>query len=170
MRRARLQEDLQQAQANSGEHMTRVSRRHYEGGDESLRAELRSYYQGQCQICKDGFLKRDGTPYFEAVHLIGRSQAAWLETIGNLLCLCAGCSARWQHGALNSQDLVQQILDFRCRKEGGEGTARIELDERLDELNIQLCGEHRTIHYVEKHLLALQVLVSQEQEASSLAH
>ena len=160
-RRARLQEDLTQSQESEPTRVLRSNRRYQEAGDDSLRAELRGYYQGRCQICQDGFSKRDGTPYFEAVHLIGRSQAAWLDTVGNLLCLCANCSARWQHGTLNSQDLVAQILAFRCRKEGGN---------QAPELHIQLCDEPRILHYVEKHLLALQVLVAQNQEAPSLAH
>lgn len=161
LRRSRLQEDLLRSQESDPARISRSHRRTLDAADDSVRAELRGYYQGQCQICQDGFLKRDGTPYFEAVHLIGRSQAAWLDTIGNLLCLCANCSARWQHGSLNSQDLIQQILEFRCAREGGSQPAR---------LLIQLCGQARTIHYVEKHLLALQVLVSQNQEAPSLAH
>ena len=77
-------------------------------------------------------------------------QAAWLDQPGNMLCLCAGCSARMRFGAVEGEDLIAQALVVRLRKEGGEGAPR---------LAFQLCGQPATLRFSERHILALQEML-----------
>ncbi len=93
---------------------------------------------------------RDGRPYFETVYLIPHSEAAWTDEPGSILCLCAECSARFQHGAKECNDVVEQILRLRMEKEGGDGELRI---------RIVLVGEDKLIRFSERHLLEMQELI-----------
>ena len=152
-RRERTQGELAAAQAReprAAERFVRVSMRLWEGKDPTVRQFLLEEYRGACQICGGGFLKVDGTPYFEALSLASRVQAAWLEHPGNALCLCAGCSARMRFGAVEGEDLIAQALAVRLRKEGGEGAPC---------LAFRLCGQPATLRFSERHFLALQEML-----------
>ncbi|MCS7187284.1 MAG: HNH endonuclease [Armatimonadetes bacterium] len=65
----------------------------YEVVPASLRALLKTVYEGHCQICGFTFRKRNGEPYFEVHHVDpeGGHQPQ------NLLVLCANCHAQMEH-------------------------------------------------------------------------
>jgi hypothetical protein len=69
-----------------------------------------------------------------------------------VLCLCATCAAKFQHGAVEMQNPVEQILRIHTVVEGVNGERSIAL---------RLCGENRCILFSERHLIDLQELVKQ---------
>jgi len=121
-----------------------------EGPDEQVREYLSQFYDGKCQICGKTFPARDGSPFFIAKYFVNRNHAHAVDTPANALCLCADHFAKWQHGAVEAEDIIEQIENFKTKLEGGKS-------EPI--LNIKLCGETCTITYKEKHLLDLQELL-----------
>ena len=56
------------------------------------------------------------------------------KSSGNVLCLCANCSANILHGIIETaEDIVQQVNSFKCVNEGG-GT-----DKAI--IKLKLCGK-----------------------------
>ena len=129
-----------------------VLRQEWECPDPVIRQQLLEEYQGHCQICQDGFRKRTGEPFFISKYLVSRTKARTIDRLGNVLCLCATCAAKFQHGAVEMQDPVEHILQLRTVAEGGDGERSIAL---------RLCGEDRRIVFSERHLIDLQELVKQ---------
>lgn len=81
---------------------------------------------------------------------MSRTRARWIDRPGNVLCLCANCCAKFVHGEVVADDLLQQIEGFRPSKEGGPLSPN---------LRIVLCGRLTEIRFSERHLLDLQELV-----------
>jgi len=119
----------------------------WEKKDNHVRAFLLHQYNGRCQICNQTFLKRDGRPYFEGLYLVSRLQAQWVDRNGNVLCLCPTCCAKFQHGEVFTENVENQILDYKMKIDGGSGQPGI---------IIKLCDEFVEIKYTEKHFLDLQ--------------
>jgi hypothetical protein len=129
-----------------------VLRQEWECPDPVIRQQLVEEYQGCCQICGEGFRKRNGEPFFISKYLVSRTKARTIDRLGNVLCLCANCSAKFQHGGVEMTDPVEQILALRTVAEGGAGEPAI---------MFRLCGEDRRIVFSERHLIDLQELIKQ---------
>ncbi len=130
-----------------------VPRKVWEAKDSATRHFVEEQYGGRCQICDDTFHKRDGHPYFEALYLVARTKARWIDRPGNVLCLCATCCAKLQHGPVEVDDLMDQILSWRTAHEGGDAP----------QLTLWVCGAEVVVTFTEKHLLDLQEMVRSEQ-------
>jgi hypothetical protein len=156
LRRQRVQESIlddRAAEPPASDRTREVTRRVWEGKDDSVRQFLLEQYSGRCQICRAGFRRLDGIPYFEGVYLVSQTKGRWISRPGNVLCLCATCCAKFQHGSLVAPDITEQIRSWRTAEEGGSHPA----------LAIELCGESVEIRFSEKHLLDLQeVLLSSD--------
>jgi len=103
-----------------------------------------------CQICEAGFPKRNGEPFFISKYLVSRTKARTIDRLGNVLCLCPTCAAKFQHGAVEMHDPLTQILRLRTRAEGGKGDLA---------LSFHLCGQECRIHFSDRHLIDLQELL-----------
>ncbi|MGW9193076.1 sacsin N-terminal ATP-binding-like domain-containing protein [Micromonospora chersina] len=149
VRRQRTRDDISEDLADEPaprERFRVIGRKVWDGKDPAVRQFLLEQYAGHCQICSATFLKRDGTPYFEVIHLVSHTAAAWIDRPGNTLCLCPTCASKLLHGQVESTDLLKQIQQWRASAEGGGGSG----------LRIQLCGSAVVVSYTEKHLLDLQ--------------
>ncbi len=69
---------------------------------------------------------------------------------GNVLCVCANCCAKFQHGLVEAEDITKQIRAIRLLREGGTGKPS---------LRIRLCDEDVLIRFTEAHMLDLQEIV-----------
>ena len=134
------------------DRMFEVLRQEWECPDAVIRQQLVEEYHGYCQICKEGFRKRDGEPFFISKYLVSRTKARTIDRLGNVLCLCANCSAKFQHGAVEMKEPVEQILALRTVAEGGNGDPVI---------TFRMCGEDRRVVFSERHLIDLQELLKQ---------
>ena len=108
-------------------------------------------YGGECQICDDTFEKRDGQNYFEAVHLVGRSRARFLDHPRNALCLCANHSAQFHAGeiATPEDDIVAEVISSE--------------ESQPFDLDIMLCGEPQTITFTANHIDELRGVLEASQ-------
>lgn len=154
-RRKRTQENYAQRKAREGPASQRVTRQTIDVWDpknKAIRDFLYEEYGGRCQVCGElnRFPRRDGKAYFEAVYLIPHTEAAWTDEPGSVVCLCALCSAKFQHGSVECQDVAQQIRSQRTAAEGGEGQPSI---------SIRLVGKSVAIKFSERHLIEVQELV-----------
>jgi len=122
------------------------------------RTFLREEYKGRCQICGDGFHKRDAEPYFEGLYMVSRIRASWIDRPGNVLCLCPTCCAKFQHGSVEAEDIVEQIEALRPRKEGDKGKTSIAM---------KLCGKECQIDFSDRHLIDLQELLKSSSKDKS---
>jgi hypothetical protein len=125
----------------------------WESKNTEVRIKLKEWYGGSCQICNETFRKRDGENYFEACYLVPRTAegAAWLDRVGNVLCLCADCSAKFHFGPIESaSDIQKKIADLKLVKEGGVQPHTV---------SISLCGEDVVITFDERHLIDLQSML-----------
>ncbi len=109
-----------------------------------MRSFLKEEYAGKCQICTDSFLKIDGTPYFECVYLVEHIAARWIDRSGNVVCLCASCSAKFQYGSVETDgDVLMSVFALDHRRP-------------TDDLQLTLCGNRVSITYSQRHLIDLQ--------------
>lgn len=153
LRRQRTRDAILEDQAAEPHFQDRfrpVPRKAWEAKDSATRQFVEEQYYGSCQICEETFYKRDGRPYFEALYLVARTKARWIDRPGNVLCLCATCCAKLQHGPVVAEDLMEQVLTWRPEVEGGDGSAS---------LRMNVCGEDVLVTFTEKHLLDLQEMV-----------
>jgi hypothetical protein len=134
------------------ERISEVLQQEWECPDPQVRQQLVEEYQGRCQICQDGFRMRTGHPFFISKYLVSRTKARTIDRLGNVLCLCANCSAKFQHGAVEMENPVEKILSLRTIKDGGNGEPAI---------TVRLCGEDQRIVFSERHLIDLQELLKQ---------
>ena len=121
--------------------------------DPDTRAFLKAEYDGCCQICGQTFLKRNGEPYFDGVYLVSLRHGGWVDHPGNVLCLCATCSAKFRYGSIEAADILGQIQALRLSGEGGVGELVIE---------ILLCHEPVKIRFTERHAARLRVTIGAE--------
>lgn len=152
----RVGEDLQSAkerEPSRQERFRRVPRKVWEAKDGEMRAFLREEYGGRCQICSETFHRRDGEPYFEGVYVVSRTGARWLDGVGNVLCLCANCTAKFEHGSVEADDVVERVTNLRPATDGRDGNLSFAL---------RLCGDEANLRFTERHLLRLQALLTAE--------
>lgn len=123
-----------------------------EPADPATREYLLNLYSGKCQICKETFPQRNGTPFFVASHIVDRKHARLLDNPANALCLCPLHFAQWRHGAVKAADVLEQIRSKKTKAEGGEKNIA---------LQIELCGKKCEISYKEKHIVELQALLAE---------
>lgn len=123
-----------------------------EGPDPDVRNTLEEWYGGKCQICHKTFPERDGSPHFVAVRIVERKNARFCDDKANTLCFCAEHFAKWKLGSVESEDIIEQIISKRTKKEDGDNNLLI---------GIKLCGEPCRIEFNEKHILSLQELIKQ---------
>ena len=138
------------------ERFRRVPRRVWERRDYAVKHFLLEEYHGQCQICSETFMKRDGSPYFEGVFLVSRNYARYLDRPGNVLCLCASCSAKFQFGPVESDTFVDQVESWQARRRDGE----------VSSISIRLCDVDVEVQYSERHLIELQALVENRRSST----
>jgi hypothetical protein len=150
--RTRIQQELEQAKAEEpviDARFRRVPRKVWDEKDGDVRAFLEAEYAGHCQICGQTFPKRNGQPYFEGVYIISRTEAQWLDNAGNVLCLCPTCTAKFEYGAVQAEDIVDQLLALTTRLEGDGGEV----------IRILLCNHEVSIRFTERHLVRFQALL-----------
>lgn len=152
-RRELTQAEIQESIGNElpiSQRFKRVPAKKWEQKDNSVKRFLREQYGGKCQICDYVFYKKNGEPYFEGSYLRSKTKAVWIDRPGNVLCLCANCCAKFQHGQGEFDNFLEQINNFKCSNEEGIGNAAIKL---------KLCGEEVELKYSERHILDLQELL-----------
>lgn len=157
--------EIEQARSNEPDSADRsriAARKVWESKDATVRTFLAEQYNGRCQICGATFIKRDGLNYFEARYLVPHSTqgAAWLDRPGNVLCLCATCCAKLQHGSIESPENV--IAQIRALKLGAEHRSQ------PLEVHINLCHETVAIRFTARHLLDLQEIIASETPTPAL--
>ena len=160
-RRAETQEQIQMGKSSALPQNMRYyfkPTKIWEKKNEDTRIFLREEYNGRCQICGDGFQKRDAEPYFEGLYMVSRTQASWIDWPGNVLCLCPTCCTKFQHGSVEAEDIVEQIEALRPRKEGDEGKTSIVM---------KLCGKECQIDFSDRHLIDLQELLKSSSKNKS---
>jgi hypothetical protein len=114
---------------------------------------LEQEYNGNCQVTGKTFQKRTAGNYFEALSLVGRLDAEYLNDAGNMLCLCPDMVARFMHGHFEWIDSVEEkILAFRAEKEGGTINMR--------QVTANVAGDKLTITWSERHFIKLCALWS----------
>ncbi len=155
LRRKRLREEIEKSKREEPEkRFVRVPRKVWEAKNYEVRTFLREQYDGRCQICSSTFRKRDGEPYFEGLYMVSSTKAGWIDRPGSVLCLCATCCAKFQHGEVETEEgVLEQITSLRTYHEGGNGEPV---------LHIRLCGEDEKVRFSEQHLVELQVMVEEE--------
>ena len=122
-------------------------RRIWQTRNPKTRKFLEKEYGGYCQICDFTFEQRNKTNYFEAVHLIPRTSARWLDDPRNALCLCANHSKQFQHGELSTPD--SDILEQIASSEDGQG----------HNVLVMLCEEPQLIQFKAMHIAELKALI-----------
>ena len=132
------------------ERASNALRQVWECRDALVRQFLQEEYSGSCQICRDGFSKRDGQPFFVSKYIVSRTTARTVERAGNSLCLCPTCAAKFEHGDVLCDNVEQQILALKLHKEGGQNGLALQL---------KLAGKEVEIRYSEKHLMDFQQLL-----------
>jgi len=114
---------------------------------------LEQEYNGNCQVTGKTFQKRTAGNYFEALSLVGRLDAQYLNDAGNMLCLCPDMVARFMHGQFEWIDSVEEkILAFKTEKERGTMNMR--------QVTANVAGDKLTITWSERHFIKLCALWS----------
>jgi hypothetical protein len=147
-----ISEDIE-GSASAEERITFGLSKRWKAKNDQVKARLTSWYGGRCQICNRTFTQRNNQPYFEGLYLVPYTKAAWIDRVGNVLCLCPWHSAMFQFGSKEIEgDILDGILGFVPKESGGCGDA---------EIRLKLCGEPVTIGFHEDHFLELQTMVEE---------
>jgi len=108
-------------------------------------------YQGRCQVTGQTFQKRTGGNYFEALSLVGRLDAEYLNNPGNMLCLCSDIAAQFMYAEFAWIDSVEdKISAFKAEKEGGT--------DEMRKISARVAGKPLTITWSERHFIRLCAL------------
>ncbi|MCD8295108.1 MAG: hypothetical protein LUE27_07705 [Clostridia bacterium] len=128
----------------------------------STSAEERSFMYGQyhskCQICSSmGFLKADGTQYFEAINIFSTKALDYtyqlnLDLGWNTLSLCPLCAAKLKYSQRKISTIIDDVLSQ-------DPSTQAELA-----VDITLENKPAKITFTPKHFLALQVAIQKIQE------
>jgi hypothetical protein len=156
LRRERVAGQLDDDRANSRAVRDRfkvVPRKAWERKRNETRDALVELYGGHCQICEEGFRKANGDPYFEGLYLVSYTNAEWIDRLGNVLSLCADCSARFQHAEVEADGFIEAVAAWRAESEGGDGPP---------EFPLHLAGEERLLRFKERHILDLQMMLASD--------
>ncbi len=72
---------------------------------------LLEQYGGTCQICSvAGFPTLQGEPFFEAVYIVSGKKGQEVDMSGNVVSVCAMCSARLLYGKVSTPDNLLVLL------------------------------------------------------------
>lgn len=123
----------------------KVESKKWEAKNNEIRTSLKEIYNGKCQICSQTFPKENGEPYFEGVYLVSYTKARWIDNLGNVLCLCPTCCAKFKHGSVEPGDNIEEQINS-LQLTGGK-------------LHIKLCGQDTYITFMERHIIALKGLL-----------
>lgn len=150
-RHSKTEHEIRQQQEEEplcAERFKKIKTTKWEGKNtEEVRGSLKQWYNGKCQICAQTFLKRNGESYFEGVYIVSYTQARWIDRVGNVLCLCPTCCAKFQHGSVEAEDILEQIFSAQIHN----GKAK---------LHLILCGEETCVRFDERHIIELQELLN----------
>lgn len=125
----------------------------WDGKNPDTREFLLHEHEGRCQICGYTFTQRNGQPYFEGLHLVSRTKAAWLDEPGNVVCLCANCCAKMLHGTRAvEQRITTQLLSLQVSPDTPEDPF----------VEFVLCGRAVRLKYTSKHLIAIQEMLKSD--------
>ena len=153
-RREKTHEDITatiEDESERGQRFHSTLLKKWEGKNELVRESFVEWYGGRCQICRKTFVQRNGEPYFEGLYLVSRTAAGWQDRVGNVLCLCAEHSARFQFGPREVEEaIIQQLMQLKVKEEGGDGHPAIQM---------RLCDVPIEITFAEKHLIDLQEMI-----------
>lgn len=155
-RKEKTQEEIEEDINNEPpiiERFKRVPIKKWERKNNEVRIFLKEQYSGKCQICDYTFIKRDGELYFEGLYMVSRTKRAWIDRPGNVLCLCANCCAKFEHGQIEAGNILEQISRFKYSNESGWSNAIIK---------IKLCMEDIELKFSERHILDLQEMLKFE--------
>jgi hypothetical protein len=112
---------------------------------------LEQEYQGRCQVTDKTFPKSRGGNYFEALSLVDRLDAEYLNDAGNMLCLCPDMRARFLHGGFEWLDSIEdKVRAFKSEMEGGTLNMR--------QVAARVAGTAVTITWSERHFFKLCAL------------
>jgi len=112
---------------------------------------LQQQYNGCCQVTGRTFTERTGENYFEALSLVPRLEAEYLNDAGNMLCLCADVAAQFMYAEFEWLDSVEEkILHFKAEIEGGT--------ESMRQVSAKVAGSVLTITWSERHFMRLCAL------------
>lgn len=155
-RRKKTRANYQERRRKEPKREQRVTRRTVDVWDpknKMVRDFLYEEYGGRCQVCGDlnRFPKSDGRAYFEALYLVPHAQMSWTDEPGSVVCLCALCSAKFQFGAVECEDIVSQINSQKTLAEGGIAKPVIRL---------KLIGKSVTLTFSERHMIEVQELLA----------
>ncbi len=157
-RRERTRQDIANAIENedkSGELSYLTIRKKWKGKNDQVRTAFIEWYGGKCQICEKTFMQQNGKPYFEGLYLVSHTTAKWIDRVGNVLCLCAEHSAKFQFGPKEiDENIIRQVMQLKIKAEGGDVSPAIRMN---------LCGKRIEIVYAEKHLIDLQEMIRASQ-------
>jgi hypothetical protein len=144
------------SESENNQQFRRIPSIVWEKKDNRVRSFLLNQYNGHCQICDKTFPKRNGVSYFEGLYLVSRILSQWVDRYGNVLCLCPTCCAKFQHGKVITEKVIDQILQYKMKKDGGSGFPGI---------IVELCGETVEIKFTESHMMDLQEIIKVSKEA-----
>lgn len=154
-RRTRIRDEIKASRKAEPKRADRVLAKTidvWESKNKEVRDFLLQEYGGDCQICQslNAFPRRsDGQPYFEGVYLVPHAVAAWTDRPGNVLCLCGLCSAKWQHGSLETAQVESQVQALWTTKSG---------EVPNDRLEVRLIEKRVDVRFSERHAIELQEL------------
>jgi len=156
-------EEIKEGQLKEPPHYERFKRmpvKIWEQKNSGVRVFLQEEYAGNCQICDYRFIKRNGEPYFEGLYLVSRTKAAWIDRLGNVLCLCANCCAKFEHGQVEANNILDDIL-------------KINISENNDPhyyIKLMLCNEDVKLNFSQRHLMDLQAILKTDMEDEKGTH
>jgi hypothetical protein len=153
IRQARVRQAIQDAigdEPPASERWAVVPRKVWEAKEFEPRVFLEREYAGRCQICEAVFPKRDATPYFEGLYIAKHVAARWVDRPGNVLCLCATCAAKFEHGTVSAEKPGEQVLAVQV----SSASTKADLC-----LRVALCGKVEAIRFSPRHFIELQELL-----------
>jgi hypothetical protein len=146
--REQIEEDRRNEPSPTERHK-QVLRRVWAARDDDVRVFLREQYGGRCQVCHKQIPRRNGEPYFEAVFLVSRTKAEWIDRPGNNLCLCPNHSAMFHHSSVEMEpDILEQLRNPRKSNEDRPGFV----------MTVKLAGKEEEIYFTQDHFTELKAL------------
>ena len=146
----RLKEKID-SEPDSKDRRIKTKRTILEKPNPQTRKIFTEWYNGQCQICGHTFKESSGEPFFIAKHIVQRHYSRTADDYANALCLCAEHFAQFQHGTIESDDVLEQVQN----KNNG------------CMINIKLCGEKCQITFDQRHMIAMQELLQVQYKSIS---
>lgn len=130
---------------------TKFSLVRHKSSTKVAREFLYSQYTGKCQVSGATFVQRNGVNYFEAVFIVPRLDAEYLNNPGNMLSLSAEVAAKFMHASFEwIDDIESKIQQFKGEADGGTAVDR--------QVRIRVAGDELVITWTEQHFMRLNSL------------